>query len=260
MLTYAHSGAAPLQGLLASHPTLTCTSGTGVIPLCASALGTWQRVEQRHVAASSLAEASVRTLATTMITAILASGGGTRWCELATVPTNSALVFADLFPQAQFICLHRACDAVIRTATTASRWRLVGGNLVEYEASYHGNHVAASAAWWCDNTEALFAFETANSDRCMRLRLEELEVDAELVASSVFGFLKLGCEDRQQAGAPFPKLRSASGVGECDTAQIPVELMPAQMLRRVNGLHQELGYLPIMDEPSTHLANALSGQ
>ena len=91
VLTYAHSGAARLQSLLASHPDLACTSGTGILPLCEQAAITWRSADDRAgMTLSPLALASVRALATGIITSMLIRTGKRRWCELATASPMSA--------------------------------------------------------------------------------------------------------------------------------------------------------------------------
>jgi hypothetical protein len=120
VLAFRFSGARALESILSRQPGLTCTSGTGVIPMCAQAVTTWQQVEGSP-AMSALAASSVRALAGSMITCILAAAGGTRWCEVVTAPASTAASFARLFPQAQFVCLHRSCDQAVLAATQVSR-------------------------------------------------------------------------------------------------------------------------------------------
>jgi len=75
----------------------------------------------------------------------------------------------------------------------------------------------------------------------MRLRLEDLTEDGEVALLSVFEFLKLDCGDRKRV-RPFPSLYGGRGRGETDAEPLPAELMPSQLLSRVNKLHRSLGY------------------
>jgi protein-tyrosine sulfotransferase len=197
---------------------------------------------------SAMAASSVKALATTMITCILAAGRGSRWCETATTAAPAG-TFAQLFPQAQFVCFYRACGPVITEATRAARWGLGDAGIADFAAAYPGNSVAAVGAYWCASTAARLDFETAHPGRSLRVRHEDLMADAAAVTTSVVRFLGL---DGHQPGLPAaardpgPAV-GASGLGAGDgagTERIPVGLIPAPMLDRVNGLHARLATRP----------------
>jgi len=148
VLTYAHAGAEHLRPLLAGHLDLACTSGTGLLPLCQQAATTWRHVEgQPGSALSELAAASIRALATSVITTVLAQTGKRRWCEFATAPPRSTETFLRLYPGTRIICLHRGCADVIRAALHASPWGLSGTSFAPFTAAYPGSTVAALAAY-----------------------------------------------------------------------------------------------------------------
>lgn len=249
VLTFGFAGVQSLEDILVGRPELACTSGTGVIPVCAHAVAAWRQLEQSAAGMSALAAASVRALATTMITTILsASAGASRWCEIATAPA-SADPFARLFPQARFVCYHRACVPVIWEVTGASRWGLGSAGIGDFAAMYRGNSVAAVAAYWCAQTSALLDFEAAHSNRSLRVRHEDLTAGSAAAARSILRFLGLPDAPPGRLGLPAPSrdmaiVASPSGTGADAGArqQIPVELIPAQMLERINGLHARLGY------------------
>jgi Sulfotransferase family len=251
VLAFRFSGVSALASILTEQPGLTCTSGTGIIPVCAQAIATWQQVEDSAVM-SSLAATSVRGLAGSMITCILAAAGGTRWCDIVMAPASSAHPFARLFPQAQFVCLHRACDQVVLAATHMSRWGLASTGIADFAGAYPGNNVAAVAAYWRASTSALLEFEAAHSSRCLRVRHEDLTASPEATTSSILEFLGLPGHQPDRLG------QSAEATGETAQAelpgagavqQIPLELIPAPMLERVNDLHAQLGYPALMRPP-----------
>jgi len=72
VLAGSYSGAARLRHVLSGSTPFACTSGTGLLPLCAQAAATWQRVDNRDGPPSSLALSSIRALAASMITAMMA--------------------------------------------------------------------------------------------------------------------------------------------------------------------------------------------
>jgi hypothetical protein len=55
VLTYPHAGDQQLRDVLSANQSVTCTCSTGLLPLCHSAMTTWQNVETRNSAPSQLA-------------------------------------------------------------------------------------------------------------------------------------------------------------------------------------------------------------
>lgn len=264
MLTFGFSGVHSLESILAGHPSLACTSGTGVLPLCAQAAATWKQVEQSPAAMSALAASSVRALAGSMITSILAATGGNRWCEIVMAPAGSAETFARLFPQAQFVCFYRACPPMISAATQVSRWGLASTGLGDFASKYPGNNVAAVAAYWCARTTALLDFEAAQPGRSLRVRQEDLAASPAATTSSILDFLSL---TGYHADLPEPPAQSQDAPGSAGPSgaaaepQIPLELLPATMLDRINGLHARLGYPALAREPQpAELADHAAGR
>ena len=264
MLTFGFSGVRSLESILAGHPSLACTSGTGVLPLCAQAAATWKQVEQSPAAMSALAASSVRALAGSMITSILAATGGNRWCEIVMAPAGAAETFARLFPQARFVCFYRACPPMISAATQVSRWGLASTGLGDFASKYPGNNVAAVVAYWCASTTALLDFEAAQPGRSLRVRQEDLAASPAATTSSILAFLSL---TGYHADLPEPPAQSQDAPGSAGPSgaaaepQIPLELLPATMLDRINGLHARLGYPALAREPQpTELADHAAGR
>lgn len=122
VLTYTGSGADQSRPVLSAFPKLTCTSGTGILPLCHHAVTAWQAVDGRADGGfSPLAAASVRALSAGLVTAILARDGGNRWCEFALAPQSAAETFVHLYPQTRFLIVHRRAEAVMRAVLDANR-------------------------------------------------------------------------------------------------------------------------------------------
>jgi protein-tyrosine sulfotransferase len=245
VLAFRFSGGQVLESILSRQPGLTCTTGTGIVPLCAQALATWQQVETA-AAMSALAASSVRALAGSMITCILASAGGTRWCETVTGPASSANTFARLFPQAQFVCVYRSCDQAVSAATQVSRWGLASAGVGEFAGAYPGNNVAAVTAYWRASTSEMLEFEAAHSSRTLRVRYEDLTASPDRSTQSLLNFLGLAPDHPGLPGQPpagEPGADPPPGLSGSDSGlSIPLELIPAPMLERVNDLQTQLGY------------------
>lgn len=153
VLTYLHSGAERLRDLLARHPGLACTSGTGILPLCAQAAEAWRSADYHaSTRLSPLAVNSTRTLASAIIIALLARAGAQRWCETATADPATAETFLQLYPGKRVLCLHRGCVDVVRAALHNSTWGVAGPAIAPFTASYPGSAVAALTAYWAART------------------------------------------------------------------------------------------------------------
>lgn len=237
LLTYAHSGAQRVQDILAASTGLACTSGTGIIPQCAAAAETWQRVETRDSQPMSrLAASTVRALVTAQITVILASTGKDRWCELSIAAPQDFQSFLEIVPNAAVACVHRRCPDVIAAAVEASPWGPRSPALLPYLLAYPGNNVAAIATYWADKTDELLTFEKAFPAQARRIRLEDITADPATTLTTLHDWLKLShtpphALPRPSQPEPLPP-----------PASIPAEMIPPTLHQRINRLHAQLRY------------------
>lgn len=249
VLTYAESGAARLRSVLAAHPDLSCTSGTGLLPLCEHAVRTWQIADKRE-GLSALAASSTRAFASSVMVSILASAGGLRWCEITTAPASCAQTFVRLYPRARFLCLHRHCADVIYSGLRASPWGLADSAFWPFTQRFPGNSVAAIAAYWAARTEPLLEFQEQHPDCCHRVRYEDLVADPGAIASEIRTFLGLAANRSAVPGWPAgsqpedvaANMADAPGCG----AEIPARLIPGVLLDQVNKLLAGLAYPPLI--------------
>src|SRR5262249_9038920 len=102
--------------------------------------------------------------------------------------------FAELllrvYPEAKFVCLYRHPMDVIASGMEACPWGLNGYGFDPYIATTPGNAVMALARYWADNVAITLATEERFSDRCLRVRYEDLVIDPERVAAGLFAFLE----------------------------------------------------------------------
>jgi hypothetical protein len=242
VLSYLHSGAQQVQDILATGADLACTAGTGIIPLCATAAHTWQQIEDRAAPLlSRLAVASIRALIATQITTILAGTGKDRWCELAVAAPPVAQAFAQVCPQAAFVCVHRRCADVIQSAVQANQWGLAGQGLASYLLAYPGNSVATIAAYWADSTEELLAFEKANPAVTLRIHYEDVANDPATALKALCTRLGL----TEAAASTLPGESDQPQSPPAVTADVPAGMIPRPLWQRINRLSAELGYSPL---------------
>jgi hypothetical protein len=234
VLAYAQSGAARLQRLLRDTGALACTTSTGVLPACDQAAAAWRQIDDRE-RLSPLALASIRSLASGMIAAILAQAGRPRWCETAFVAPDSAETFLRAYPGARFVCLHRSCPEVIRAAISAHPWGLADTPFARHTRAYPASSSAAIAAYWAFVTGSLLRFEAAHPQACLRVRYEDLAGHPG-TAGQILDFL--GLEPDGAAGVPWREEEEAG------PARVPASQIPPPLLRDVDELMSRLGYPP----------------
>ncbi len=290
VLAYPHSGADRLWALLAGHPSLACTAGTELVPLCDQAASSWRMAEASGSTLSALAAASVRAMTGSLITIIRSQAGRDRWCEICTAPARSARTFLQLYPDTRVIALHRNCADVISAATRDCSRGPGGPGFGTFAAAHPGNPVAAAAAYWCARTEQLLDLERDKAGQCRRVRYEDL-VARPAEEQRLLGFLGLRREgpgllpgqgsDRGAApsgdtglspagdslspvdGNALGPRREGPGLlpGRAGGGAPPAELpprqqaaialrIPAPLLEQVNPLHTELGYAAIGHVPA----------
>jgi hypothetical protein len=241
VLTYAHSGAELLRSLLARHPDLACTSGTGVLQLCQQAATAWRRTDGlADGPLPALAAASIRNLAGTIITTLLAAEGRRRWCEISTAEFAAAETFLELFPATRVLCLHRNCPDVVYAAVHASPWGPAGQAIAPFVSAHPASTAAALTAYWTVHAGRLLAFERAHPGTCHRVRYEDLTGGS---CSGLHAFL--GLDDH---GSALPGWAAASAPTTADahdrSAPFPARQIPPGLLDQAGSLMNVLGYPP----------------
>ena len=255
-LTFTGAGADHLRQLLSGLDGLACTAGTGVLPLCHQAATAWQMVDSRAGAGlSSLAATSIRALSTTLLTAVLAREGGSRWCEFAIAPPLTAETFLRLYPQTRFLIVHRRAEAVIRAVLTADPWGLAGAEFAPFVSAHPASTVAALASYWAAHTSSLLEFERNHNGSCLRIRMEDVHSSPALALRDISQFLALDVAERSVLpGTALDEPTADSVPG--DAGELPVDQIPPPLLARLNELHERLGY-PALTGTGTADAHAL---
>lgn len=254
VLTYLQSGSGRLRELLAQHPGLTCTSGTGILPLCAQAADAWRSADSHaSTRLSPLAVTSTRALTSAIIIALLARAGGRRWCETATADPATAEMFLQLYPGTQVLCLHRRCTDVVHAALNHSTWEVAGPAIAPFIASYPASPAAALTAYWAARTTSLLAFEDSHPGTCRRIRYEDLPDG--LHNDDLFEFLGLprpGITEVPASsrttdpgpGEPADRVGVAPGRPGAQATFAPQQL-PQQLRIEADRLLARLGYPPL---------------
>lgn len=229
-----------LRSVLSVSGELACTQGTGILPLCHQAVSTWQAVDGGAGAGPApLAASSVRALCSTLVTAILAREGGSRWCEFTSAAPAAAQTFARLYPQARFLIAYCRADTVMRAVIGASRWGPEGPEFAPFVSACPANPVAALASYWATRTAQQLEFEQAHPGICHRVRVEDLTADDAQAVADISDFLALG--DKH---TPLPHIQDDDPDLQSG-GDLPLDRIPAPLLAQVNELHLGLSYSPV---------------
>jgi Sulfotransferase family len=180
------------------------------------------------------------------MTAVLQSQTGTsRWCETAYAPAAVAETFLRVFPQADFLIVHRSLRGVLNEATESYPWGLARSPFWSYAEPYPGNNAATIASYWAARASGLLGFQTAHPHACLRIRYEDLAADLPQHTARIFAHLGLPANDPAGPGNPPGNAGHAGAETRAgDTGPVlPTGQLPPQLLAEVRDLHAKLDYV-----------------
>jgi hypothetical protein len=247
IMGYAGSGADRLLSVLSAFPELARTRQTGILPLCHQAVTTWQMVDALGgEGISPLGAVSVRALYGSLVAAILAHEGGSRWCEFTNAPPAAAGTFARLCPEAQFLIVHRRADLVVKAVIDSARWGPEGPEFAPFVSAHPTSLVAALASYWAAHTAQQLEFEQANPKASHRVHVDDLIQNGAQILPGIGDFLALDGAHVSQSFTRDDEWDSQDGNGDPIAAPgLPLDRIPMPLLMQVNDLHHRLGYSPI---------------
>jgi len=274
VLTMARSGSTLLRFILDSHPELACPPETSLGSACSMLARLWDLLEPSPESAGDslrpqqvpanlpeAAAASVRGAVDEVYGRYLARRGKRRWCDKSLNNLEVAELFAEIYPDAQFVCLYRHCLDVIVSAVEACPWGLGGYGFEHYAAVSQGNSVIAVALSWLDRTRPIIEFQEKHPDRCLGIRYEDLVTEPEEVAAVLFDFLGVqrvpgitaACfaADHEVRGPGDHKIWFTERISRDSLGQgirVPVALFPPEVLAKVNLTLAQLEYRLVDDD------------
>jgi hypothetical protein len=273
VLCMGRSGSTLLRFLLDAHPELACPPETSLPALCGQLAVVWSLIEGAPLSANrgdappqvpDAAIAGIRRMLDEMTGGYLARRGKKRFCDKSLGSALTAGLLLRIYPQASFVCLYRHPMDMIRSGLDACPWGLNGYGFDQYAGSTPGNAVLALARYWLDHATAIAAFEEQHSDRCHRVRYEDLVAAPEEVAAGLFDFLGVApapgitgrcfTGERERFGPADYKIWATSAITTDSVGRgesVPVGLIPSPVTAAINELAGKLGYLPIDQEWGT---------
>lgn len=267
ILTGSRSGSTLLRFILDTHPELSCPPETGLGSLCAtiaraaSVLDGSAMVEPvENQLLTPAAEKVLRATIDNIFQSFPGKEGMRRWCDKSLDNIMHADLLAQVWPDAQYICLVRHCMDVVASAVEACPWGLTGFGFDQYVSHYPGNSVAAVAAYWIQTTSNILDFSKKHDNQCLVLRYEDLVSHPEDVIGQICAFLKIkevpgiaeSCLSVPHAATGpadekiwFTRQIHSASVGRGVT--VPINGLPPMMVNAINELGNQLGYRPITD-------------
>lgn len=256
ILSQARTGSTLVRYLVDTHPDVCCPPELALGRLCyalAYTLGLTLSTRPNGGDRNAAVHAAVRSHVDEIMTGYCAGKKKARWCDKSTNNTEHLALIADVFPDAQYICLHRHCLDVVQSLFELFRFGFPGryGQLV---ARSPGDLVDALIDSWIGPARALLEFESSHARQCFRLKYEDLVASPVAMAERMFAFLQLpfsaGMLDdvfsRPHDPGPgdfkiqFTSRILQSRVGRGST--IPRNQISDDRLAEMNALHEALGY------------------
>jgi hypothetical protein len=271
VLTMARSGSTLLRFILDSHPELACPPETSLGSACFMLARLWDLLDpspqsagegfRPHRVPASLPEGatdSIRGLLDDVYGRYLTRHGKRRWCDKSLDNIGIAELLAEVYPNAQFVCLYRHCLDVIVSAVEACPWGLSGYGFDQYLPGSLGNSVAAVAMAWLDRTRPIVEFQQQHADRCHGIRYEDLVTEPEQAAASLFDFLGVQrvpgitttclAANHENRGPGDHKIWFTGSISRDSVGQgvrVPVDMLPPELLAQVNQVLAQLDYLQV---------------
>ena len=258
ILSHARTGSTLLRYVLDAHPAICCPPEIALGGLCQKLHYTLSLTATETDDAARRREVTgrVRAHVDRIMGDYAARKQRARWCDKSTNNVEHLVLLREVFPDAQWICLHRNCLDVVHSLMELFRYGYPG-HYGEMVARTPDNLVEAMARTWSRATARLVAFEAEVPERCLRVTYEDLVTSPDLAVQRMLEFLDVPFDPELMRNAfsmvhdPGPgdlkvQLTSAIVRGRIGKGgQLPTRRLSDDCRREVDALHAVLGYPPI---------------
>ncbi len=258
ILAQARTGSTLLRYVIDTHPEVCCPPELALGRLChalAYTIGLTLGVDPRGArdADQPAVHAAVRSQVDEIMRTCCAARKKARWCDKSANNVEHLEILAGVFPDAQFICLHRQCLDVVHSLLELFRFGFPG-RYTQVVARSPDNLVDAMIDSWNGATRALLDFESSHAAQCVRLRYEDFVAGPVTAAGRMFAFLRLPFSPRMldevfasphDPGPGDIKIQFTSSILQSRVGKgstIPRSLISDGRLAEMNALHKALGY------------------
>jgi Sulfotransferase family len=156
VLCMGRSGSTLLRFLLDAHPELACPPETSLPALCGQLSVVWSLIEGAPLAAErdaapprvpDAAVAGIRRMLDEMTRSYLARRDKRLFCDKSLGSARFVDLLTQIYPEARFLCLYRACPDVTRAILAASPWEITDPVFAPFISKYPGTTVASRVPW-----------------------------------------------------------------------------------------------------------------
>ncbi len=157
----------------------------------------WRVIDDEQEQATACQNA-VRHLISQVMDALCIKNNKLRWCDKSVTTLHYLDVVVRLFPDAQFICLHRHALDMQQSGLEAIRHQQAGDSFGfdRFVAAADGDTHSGLLDYWILNTQLLLNFEEKFRAKTFRLRYEDLVTDPKSVTQGLTDFLELEWEEK----------------------------------------------------------------
>jgi protein-tyrosine sulfotransferase len=195
--------------------------------------------------------AEVRVIVSALLDKYCRERGKARWCQKSPNDMNRLNWLNAVFPDAQYLCLHRNGHDTVRSILDTLIWMQPGA---ARDSEAKSRRAAQVVERWCKVTELLLAFEQVKGATALRVRYEDLVRDPGPTIRRILTFLCLeevpnlhelvflkdhddGPGDSKIAGSRAVESGRIGGELNFDARHLP-----ASLRRRMSVLLKVLGY------------------
>lgn len=275
ILSHARTGSTLLRYIVDAHPQVCCPPELALGRLCrnltytlALTLGD-ESMGLGDEGPACEVRAAVRSHIDQIMNAYCASKQKVRWCDKSTNNVDHLGIIDGIFPDAQYVCLHRHGLDVVNSLLELFRHGFAG-RYAEKVARSPDNLVDAMIDTWTEATQAVLDFEAAHPQRCFRVRYEDLVATPASIAEQMFSFLELPFPPKMldavfavshDRGPGDLRIQFTSEIQQNRVgrgARLPRAMISPDRLASLNRIHRVLGYAAVAGEAPSPIEKALT--
>ncbi len=261
VLCYSRSGSTLLRYILDAHPSVFCPPELHLAAILSQVArymskNLFFRLSSDEGTVEEQSAEAVAALAAGIVASSLSRAGKARFCDKSVSSLENVETVLKVFPDAQFVCLHRNAFDHQRSALEAIEKVPDGDSFgfADFVQGANGEAAAGVVDYWLHNESALLDFQHAHADRAISVRYEDLVLSPYSTLAALFDFLQLSWKEDLLDAAfnlshlPGPgdwkikrtKSLHSSSVGRWRESQ--ALQIDGERLRAVRQLHEALGY------------------
>jgi protein-tyrosine sulfotransferase len=278
VLSHARTGSTLIRYLLDSHAEVCCPPELALGRLCsdlrytlALTMGTSEENfgESQDPSGVRL-HAAVRSHVDRIMADYCAVRQKSRWCDKSTNNVEHLEALSEVFPDGQYVCLHRNALDVVHSLLELFRFGFAG-RYAQMVARSPENVIDAMIDTWTEATRAILDFEAAHPTHCVRVRYEDFVATPQPVAERMFSFLGLSGGSQaletmfaanHQPGPGDFKIQFTRQIEQSRVGRgrgLPRSRISPDRLDMLNGLQARLDY-PLTDRDASLLEDVLTAR